>query len=73
MLTFACLDSSLAMKPVFERFKAVILTSGTMSPLDMYPRILNFKPLVSKSIDIKLSRNAINPIIVTKGVDQVPY
>ena len=33
LLNLACLDSSLAMKPIFERFKSVILTSGTMSPM----------------------------------------
>lgn len=33
LLSLACLDSSLAMKPIFERFKSVVLTSGTMSPM----------------------------------------
>lgn len=45
-LNFACLDSSLAIKPVFEAFKSVILTSGTMSPLEMLPKILDFKPVL---------------------------
>jgi DNA excision repair protein ERCC-2 len=40
VLYFACLDASLAIKPVFERFKSVIITSGTLSPLEMYPKIL---------------------------------
>jgi DNA excision repair protein ERCC-2 len=40
VLYFACLDASLAIKPVFERFKSVIVTSGTLSPLEMYPKIL---------------------------------
>lgn len=48
-----------------------MLTSGTISPIDVYPKILNFKPLVTKAFDIELPafRNAISPIIVTKGVD----
>lgn len=33
-------------------FKSVILTSGTMSPMEMYPKILDFKPLLMQSIDI---------------------
>ncbi len=40
VLYFACLDASIAIRPVFERFKSVIITSGTLSPLEMYPKIL---------------------------------
>ena len=40
-----------------------------MSPLDIYPKILDFVPFVNKSIDIELSRNSINPIFITKGED----
>ena len=40
VLYFACLDASIAIKPVFERFNSVIITSGTLSPLEMYPKIL---------------------------------
>lgn len=32
MLHFTCLDASIAIKPVFERFSSVIITSGTISP-----------------------------------------
>ena len=71
-LNFTCLDSSLAMKSVFERFKVVVLTSGTMSPMEMYPKILDFKPMVTESFDITL-RNCINPLIVSKGPDQVTF
>lgn len=67
-----CMDASLATKPVFDKFKNVILTSGTISPLDMYQKILNFKPTVAKAFDIQLPRNAIRPLIVTKGMDQIP-
>jgi DNA excision repair protein ERCC-2 len=69
LMTLACMDSSLAMKYVFTTFQSVVLTSGTMSPLDMYPRILDFKPIVSLSIDIDLVRNSIQPIIVTMAED----
>ena len=43
VLYFACLDASLAIKPVFERFKSVIITSGTLSPLEIYPKLLGTK------------------------------
>jgi len=42
-----------------------------MSPLDIYPRILDFKPVVCTSIDIDLVRNSISPIIVTMAEDGV--
>ena len=40
VMHFRCLDSSIAIRPIFERFQSVVITSGTLSPLDMYPRIL---------------------------------
>ena len=67
-----CMDASLAIKPVFEKFENVILTSGTISPLDMYQRILNFKPTVAKAFGIELPRNSIKPLICTKGTEQIP-
>lgn len=39
-LYFACLNASIAIKPIFDRFQSVIITSGTLSPLEMYPKIL---------------------------------
>ena len=68
-LQFYCLDASIATKPLFEKYKNVILTSGTISPIDIYPKILNFTPKTSLAINIMLPRNAISPLIVTKGYD----
>eukprot|EP00116_Pleurobrachia_bachei_P000293 sb/3460555/ len=44
VLHFTCMDASIAIKPVFSRFQSTIITSGTLSPIDMYPRILDFRP-----------------------------
>ncbi|KAL9644992.1 hypothetical protein ABK040_004485 [Willaertia magna] len=72
VLQFSCLDASLAIsKPVFNRFSTVVLTSGTLSPLEMYPKLLKFKPLVSKSLEMTLTRECICPLILTRGSDQV--
>ena len=38
VMHFRCLDASIAIRPIFERFQSVVITSGTLSPLDMYPR-----------------------------------
>lgn len=64
-------DASIAAAPVFERFRSVILTSGTLSPLDMYPKMLRFRPGVSKSFNITLARQCICPVVVARGADQV--
>jgi DNA excision repair protein ERCC-2 len=71
VLQLACLDASLAMKPVFSRFHTVVLTSGTISPMNLYAKILGFTPVVVKSLSMSLQRRAICPIIVSRGPDQV--
>jgi DNA excision repair protein ERCC-2 len=57
VLHFTCLDS-------------VIVTSGTMSPLDMYPRMLNFTTVVQESFTMTLTRKTFLPMIVDRGNDQ---
>jgi DNA excision repair protein ERCC-2 len=71
VLQLACLDASLAMKPVFTRFHTVVLTSGTISPMNLYAKILGFRPVITKSLSMSLQRRAICPIVVSRGPDQV--
>ncbi|CBX95892.1 similar to TFIIH basal transcription factor complex helicase subunit [Plenodomus lingam JN3] len=70
ILHLTCLDAAIAIKPVFERFYSVIVTSGTMSPLDMYPRMLNFNTVVQESFTMTLTRKSFLPMIVDRGNDQ---
>lgn len=70
-LQLSCLDASLAIKPVFDRFASVIITSGTLSPLDLYPKLLQFTPIVQVSLQMSIFRPCILPLIVTKGADQL--
>eukprot|EP00912_Choanoflagellata_sp_UC4_P001013 UC4_evm2s623 len=70
ILQFTCMDASLAVSPVFERYQSVIVTSGTLSPLEMYPKILNFQPKIKRSFSTSLSRDSVLPIIVSKGNNQ---
>lgn len=58
-----CLDSSLAIKPVFDRYQSVVITSGTLSPLDMYPKILDFHPVIITSFTMTLARPCILPMV----------
>ncbi|KAF9532977.1 transcription factor TFIIH complex subunit Rad15 [Crepidotus variabilis] len=66
-----CLDPSIAIKPVFERFSSVVITSGTISPLDMYPKMLQFTPVVQETYPMTLTRNSFLPLVITRGSDQV--
>ncbi|MCO5559243.1 hypothetical protein L7F22_012838 [Adiantum nelumboides] len=68
---FTCLDASLAIAPVFERFSSVIITSGTISPLDMYPKMLKFETVVQDSYPMTLTRQCFLPLVITRGSDQV--
>lgn len=71
ILRLCCQDASIAMKPVLTKFRNVIITSGTLSPMDFYPKILRFEPKICRSFDMTLSRECICPMIVTKGNDQI--
>lgn len=71
VLQLACLDASLAMQPVFQKFQSVVLTSGTISPLPLYAKILGFQPIIMRSLTMSMQRQAICPIVVSRGPDQV--
>ncbi|KAJ8044735.1 General transcription and DNA repair factor IIH helicase subunit XPD [Holothuria leucospilota] len=71
ILHFSCMDASIAVKPVFDRFQSVVVTSGTLSPLDMYPKILDFRPVTMASFTMTLARSSICPMICSRGNDQV--
>ncbi|KAK9146708.1 hypothetical protein Sjap_006611 [Stephania japonica] len=72
VLQLSCNDASLAIKPVFDRFQSVVITSGTLSPIDLYPRLLNFNPVISRSFTMSLTRDCICPMVLTRGSDQLP-
>ncbi|PIO65688.1 hypothetical protein TELCIR_12627 [Teladorsagia circumcincta] len=69
-LTLSCMDASIAIRPVMERFQTVVITSGTLSPLEMYPKILDFDPAVMASLTMTLARPCLSPLVVARGNDQ---
>lgn len=71
-LLLSCMDASLAIRPVLKRYQSVVLTSGTISPLEMYPKILGMQNVVTESFSITMERKCLCPLIVTHGPDQVP-
>lgn len=72
VLHLTCLDAAIAIKPVLERFSSVIITSGTISPLEMYPKMLGFNTVVQESYAMTLARRSFLPMIVARGSDQSP-
>uniref|UniRef100_G1PK85 General transcription and DNA repair factor IIH helicase subunit XPD n=1 Tax=Myotis lucifugus TaxID=59463 RepID=G1PK85_MYOLU len=72
ILHFSCMDASLAIKPVFERFQSVIITSGTLSPLDIYPKILDFHPVTMATFTMTLARVCLCPMVRGRGVGDFP-
>ena len=44
------------MTPVFTQFQSLFITSGTLRPIDLYPRILNFQPVAIQSFAMTLTR-----------------
>ncbi|PVD26612.1 hypothetical protein C0Q70_14289 [Pomacea canaliculata] len=71
VLHLSCLDASIAVKPIFNRFQTLVVTSGTLSPLEMYPKILDFHPVTMATFTMTLARPCICPMVVSKGNDQV--
>ncbi|ORC88878.1 DNA repair helicase, TFIIH complex, XPD subunit [Trypanosoma theileri] len=71
VIRLVCVDASLALREAFSKYKSVILTSGTLSPLDIYPKMLGFTPVIAKSFQMTLSRKCIAPVIVTRSTESV--
>jgi DNA excision repair protein ERCC-2 len=71
-LMLCCVDAALAIRPVLSKYRSVIIMSGTLSPLDMYPKMLDFRPVVAESLTMSLSRAVVLPLVVSKGNDQNP-
>ncbi|GKY97996.1 hypothetical protein MPSEU_000757700 [Mayamaea pseudoterrestris] len=71
VIQMTCLDASLAIAPLFKRFASVIITSGTLSPIDLYPKLLQFEPCVSESLSMSTFRPCIRPLMISRGSDQM--
>lgn len=63
-LTLSCNDSRIAMSAL--KFKSIMITSGTLTPFDVYMRLLG---ITGKSVSIRGSTKEV--LIVSKGNDQI--
>jgi len=50
----------------------VVITSGTLSPIDLCPKLLQFEPCISASFNMSTFRPCIRPLVITRGSDQLP-
>jgi DNA excision repair protein ERCC-2 len=58
------------MRPVFKKFKNVVLTGNCLQPIDSLPKIMDFKPR-GRSFKMLMSRTTFGPYVMTKGADQL--
>mmetsp|Transcript_2113 Transcript_2113/g.5512 ORF Transcript_2113/g.5512 Transcript_2113/m.5512 type:complete len:790 (+) Transcript_2113:23-2392(+) len=70
VMQLCCLDASIAIKHVFDRFQSVVITSGTLSPIELYPKLLKFSPCVVRTLTMSLQRDAICPLVICRAADQ---
>jgi DNA excision repair protein ERCC-2 len=63
-------EASLAMKLPLQLFPIMLITSATLSPLEMFPKLLGLRPALLESIPAISSRKCLLPLIVCKGQDQ---
>uniref|UniRef100_A0A158P9G9 General transcription and DNA repair factor IIH helicase subunit XPD n=1 Tax=Angiostrongylus cantonensis TaxID=6313 RepID=A0A158P9G9_ANGCA len=68
---FRCLTQIAILATLVSTYSKVIITSGTLSPLEMYPKILDFDPAIMASLTMTLARPCLSPLVVAKGNDQV--
>jgi len=41
-----------------------------LSPIDLYPKLLQFEPCISESLSMSTFRPCIRPLVITRGADQ---
>lgn len=70
MLQLACLDASMAMRHTLQHFPTVLITSATLSPLHMFPKILGMQASMMEELPMSNSRRCILPLVVCRGSDQ---
>ena len=67
-----CLDSKLAFRQALNHYGRIIITSGTLSPLSIYPILLGFEPVSMVDFTMSFSRRCLLPLIVNRGNDKTP-
>ncbi|KAF7702875.1 General transcription and DNA repair factor IIH helicase subunit XPD [Cucumispora dikerogammari] len=69
ILKLSCLDASIGFRTIFG-FRNVIITSGTLGTLEIYPLILGLPMEKLVEVNGDMPGHCICPVIVSKGSDQ---
>ena len=67
LIQLICVDPSIAFGSVLQLFKRIIITSGTLSPPEIYPKLLKFEPVTMQEFTMSLARECFLPLFVTRG------
>eukprot|EP00826_Nyctotherus_ovalis_P009164 TRINITY_DN12409_c0_g2_i1.p1 TRINITY_DN12409_c0_g2~~TRINITY_DN12409_c0_g2_i1.p1 ORF type:complete len:381 (+),score=50.77 TRINITY_DN12409_c0_g2_i1:1065-2207(+) len=72
LLQLACLDPTVAFKPLEAIARNIIITSGNLTPSEVYSKLLEtpFKTIKSFTLDPQF-KNAFCPLVVSKANDNV--
>lgn len=71
MVALTCVDASLAFRGPQALFTGgVLLTSATLSPMNMFPKLLGLRPALLESVAPAGGRRCLLPLVVAKGADQ---
>ncbi len=63
LMKYSCLDASIAVKSLLNRFPTVVITPGALSTLNLYPKLLGFQSDVMSSFTMPLTRPPILPMV----------
>ena len=63
VLRMVCHDPRVVFGPISEAADTCIITSGTLHPLEFYPKLLGFRPALIENYTMSLSRRCILPLV----------
>ena len=71
VLQLCCHDASRALQPLLSLARSMVLTSGSLSPLDMYQQLLGMQSSAACSLPVCFPRQVVQPMVLTHGSDQL--
>jgi DNA excision repair protein ERCC-2 len=74
LIQLSCLDPAVTFKPIEEYSRNIIITSGNLTPTDIYSKLLEvtFNTIKSFTLDPQL-KTSFCPLVISKANDNVSY
>jgi len=74
LLQLCCLEPSLVLAPLLASVQSVVLTAGSLSPPELYAKLLRIEPCVAfHAADASCVRHRLCPLVVSRGSDQAAF